>query len=91
MSDPVVADDVRHVAGLARIALQEEDIEAFRAEFEEILEHFDRLEEVPHVARDGDLENVLRADEARASLERAAAMRNAPAEEEGYFKGPPVG
>lgn len=92
MSESAVdADDVRHVAELARIALDEEELDRFRAEFVEILEYFDRLEEVPDVEEAAGLEDVLRSDEVRASLPREDAMRNAPEREDGYFKGPPVG
>lgn len=92
MSDPAVdADDVRHVAELARIELDDREIERFREEFVEILEYFDRLEEVPDVDAEGELENVLRADEVTPSLPQEEAMRNADEREDGYFKGPPVG
>lgn len=92
MSDPAVdADEVRHVAELARIELDDREIERFREEFVEILEYFDRLEEVPDVDAKDELENVLRADKVTPSLPQEEAMRNADEREDGYFKGPPVG
>lgn len=82
--------EVRHVADLARIDLGDDEVEEFAAQFAEILEAFETLDEVPEVDREADLENVLRADEAHESLGREAALRNAPETEDGYFKGPRV-
>jgi aspartyl-tRNA(Asn)/glutamyl-tRNA(Gln) amidotransferase subunit C len=91
MSDqPVPPEEVRHVADLARVDLDEEDVERFAEEFGEILEAFETLDEVPETEAEDDLENVLRADEVRESLTREEALRNAPHTEDGYFKGPRV-
>lgn len=93
MSDPerVSPDDVKHVARLARVDLDEEDVQGFASQFGEILDHFATLDEVPAVDAEPDLVNVLRADEPRESLAQAEALRNAEETEDGYFKGPRVG
>ncbi|WP_336344273.1 Asp-tRNA(Asn)/Glu-tRNA(Gln) amidotransferase subunit GatC [Halalkalicoccus ordinarius] len=91
MSDqPVSPEEVRHVADLARIDLADEEVEEFTEQFVEILEAFETLDEVPETESEADLENVLRADEVRESLDQEEALRNAPHTEDGYFKGPRV-
>ena len=90
MSPAVDPDEVRHVASLARIDLDEEAVDAFAEQFADILAYFETLDEVPEVEAEPELVNVMRADEVRAGLTQAEALRNAPASEDGYFKGPPV-
>ena len=91
MSDPAVdAEEVRHVADLARIDLDDEEVERFATQFVEILEYFETLEAVPTVEAEPDLTNVMRDDEVRESLSREDALANAPETEDGYFKGPRV-
>lgn len=91
MSDqPVSPEEVRHVADLARIDLADEEVEEFTEQFVEILEAFETLDEVPETESEADLENVLRTDEVRESLDQEEALRNAPHTEDGYFKGPRV-
>lgn len=91
MREPsVTAADVRHVAELARLDLDEEEVEAFRAEFTEILGYFDRLEEVPNREWEDAQEGTLRDDEVRESLSIEEVLRNAPETEDDFFKGPPV-
>ncbi|WP_122090068.1 Asp-tRNA(Asn)/Glu-tRNA(Gln) amidotransferase subunit GatC [Halalkalicoccus subterraneus] len=86
----VTEEEVRHVAVLARIDLDEREVEEFVEQFGEILDAFETLDEVPDVEREDDLENVMRADEVRESLNQEAALENAPETEDGYFKGPSV-
>ncbi|WP_254767857.1 Asp-tRNA(Asn)/Glu-tRNA(Gln) amidotransferase subunit GatC [Salinilacihabitans rarus] len=91
MSDDVVSpEDVRHVAALARVDLDDEEIDRFTGQFADILEYFETLDEVPAVDREADLANVMRPDEERARLDAEEALRNAPETEDGYFKGPNV-
>ncbi|QLG47659.1 Asp-tRNA(Asn)/Glu-tRNA(Gln) amidotransferase subunit GatC [Natrinema halophilum] len=91
MSDDAVnPEEVRHVAELARIDLDDDEVGRFTGQFADILEYFETLDEVPEVDRDADLANVMRPDEERPSLDSAEALRNAPETEDGYFKGPNV-
>jgi aspartyl-tRNA(Asn)/glutamyl-tRNA(Gln) amidotransferase subunit C len=87
---PVDAEEVRHVADLARVALEDEEIEEFAAQFADILEYFEALDEVPEIEEDTDLVNVMRPDEVRDGLTQDEALQNAPETEDGYFKGPRV-
>jgi aspartyl-tRNA(Asn)/glutamyl-tRNA(Gln) amidotransferase subunit C len=84
-------EEVRHVAGLARVDLDEDEVERFADQFGDILAYFDALEEVPEVDREADLVNVFRADEVREGLTQEEALQNAPETEDGRFKGPRVG
>jgi aspartyl-tRNA(Asn)/glutamyl-tRNA(Gln) amidotransferase subunit C len=91
MSDtPVDAEEVRHVAELARVDLDEEEVEEFAAQFADILEYFDALDEVPEVDAESDLVNVMRPDEVEDCLDQEEALQNAPESEDGFFKGPRV-
>jgi aspartyl-tRNA(Asn)/glutamyl-tRNA(Gln) amidotransferase subunit C len=83
-------EEVRHVATLARVDLDDEEVERFTGQFAEILEHFEALDDVPEVDPDPELANVMRPDEVEAGLTQEEALRNAPETEDGYFKGPNV-
>ena len=83
-------DEVRHVADLARVDLDDEEVAEFTAQFGDILAYFEALDEVPEVESEPDLVNVMRADEERDCLDREQALRNAPETVDGYFKGPRV-
>ena len=91
MSDPAVdAEEVRHVADLARIDLDDEEVDRFAAQFADILDYFDALDEVPEVESEPDLVNVMRTDEVEDCLDQEEALGNAPESEDGFFKGPRV-
>ena len=74
---------VERVAELARLALSESEAEQMAGELSTILDHVERLNELElddvepttHVVP---LENVLRADVPRPSLDREVALRSAP-------------
>ncbi len=90
MSDAVDAEEVRHVAELARVDLDDEEVERFSEQFGEILAAFEALDEVRAVEAEPDLVNVFRPDEEREGLDQAEALANAPETEDGYFRGPRV-
>jgi aspartyl-tRNA(Asn)/glutamyl-tRNA(Gln) amidotransferase subunit C len=91
MSEPSVdAEDVRHVAELARVDLADEEVAEFTAQFGDILDYFEALDEVPEVDAEPDLVNVMREDEVQEGLTQEEALANAPETEDGFFKGPKV-
>ena len=91
MSDNAVdGDEVAHIADLARIDLDESEVERFTEQFGEILAAFEALDEVPEVEREADLTNVMRPDEVREGLTQEEALGNALDSEAGQFKGPKV-
>jgi len=91
MSESVVdPDEVRHVADLARVDLDDDEVERFTEQFGEIIAAFETLDEVPEVERESELANVMRPDEAHDCLSQDEALQNAPESEDGHFKGPKV-
>jgi aspartyl-tRNA(Asn)/glutamyl-tRNA(Gln) amidotransferase subunit C len=72
------------------VDLDDEAVAEFAAQFAEILEYFETLDEVPEADAEADLVNVMRTDEVRESLSQADATDNAAETEAGYFKGPRV-
>jgi aspartyl-tRNA(Asn)/glutamyl-tRNA(Gln) amidotransferase subunit C len=84
-------EEVLHIAHLARIGLTEEDVERFRGQLSEILEHFQSLQEldtddVSPTAYPLPLENVMRDDETRPPLSRQDVLANAPNAEDGALR-----
>jgi aspartyl-tRNA(Asn)/glutamyl-tRNA(Gln) amidotransferase subunit C len=88
--DAATAEDVRHVADLARVDLDDDEVDDFAEQFADILAYFDALDDVPAVDTDADLVNVMRPDETHDCLDRDEALKNADGTEDGYFKGPNV-
>ena len=88
--DAVEHEEVRHVASLARIDLDDEEVERFAGQFLDILDAFEQLDEVPAVDEEAELANVMRPDEVHESLDQEDALANAPETEAGFFKGPKV-
>jgi len=86
-------EQVLHVARLARLRLEDGDVERMTGELSGILEHVDRIAELDlegveptsHVVV---LENVLRADEPRPSLAPEQALASAPDPDRGAFRVP---
>ena len=88
--DAVDPEEVKYVAGLARVQLSDAEAERFTEQFADILAYFESLDEVPDFESEPELTNVMRADDPEESLSQEEALQNAPATEDGYFKGPPV-
>ncbi|WP_058365850.1 Asp-tRNA(Asn)/Glu-tRNA(Gln) amidotransferase subunit GatC [Haloparvum sedimenti] len=83
-------EEVEHVAELARVDLDDEEVATFAEQFADILDHFEALDEVPETEREEELVNVMRPDEVREGLTQEEALANAPDSEDGFFKGPKV-
>ena len=88
-------DDVRHVARLARLALDDREIDALAPELSEILGYAEQVglvaaEDVPATTHPFPLENVMRADEPRPSLPREEVLAGAPAVEDDRFSVPRI-
>ena len=87
----LTADEVRHIALLARIGVTDEDVARFQAQLSSILDHFAALqaidtEGVPPTAQPQDLLNVERPDEPRPSFPRDVMLANAPARDGGFVR-----
>lgn len=94
----ITLDQVRYVADLANLHLTEDEVRRFQADLDEILVHFDRLNEVDttqfeamaQVLYEAEETAMLRPDRPRPGLGTDLALANAPAAGAGYFKVPEV-
>jgi aspartyl-tRNA(Asn)/glutamyl-tRNA(Gln) amidotransferase subunit C len=89
-------EDVIHVAHLARLDLSEEEVELFTAQLRTVLDHAADvaaldLSHLPPSSHPIALENVLRADETRPSLDREEVLAVAPSVEDHRFRVPRIG
>jgi aspartyl-tRNA(Asn)/glutamyl-tRNA(Gln) amidotransferase subunit C len=87
--------DVQHVARLARLGLEDAEVDRLASELDHILEAMQALAQldnsaIPPTAQVIPLRNVMRDDAARPSLPVDEILRNAPATRDGYFLVPPV-
>ena len=87
----LTAEEVLHIARLARIALTDADVERFTSQLSGVLDRFAELaavdtEGLQPTAYPLPLSNVMRADLVAPSLSQAEALANAPVQEEGFFR-----
>lgn len=90
-SSGITPDVVRHLAGLARIALTEDEINKLTGELGIILASIDKVSEVatddvPGTSHPIPLENVYRTDTPGPTLTQAEALAGAPDSYEGRFR-----
>jgi aspartyl-tRNA(Asn)/glutamyl-tRNA(Gln) amidotransferase subunit C len=95
MADRITPDDVAKVAQLARLRLDDDELDRFTHQLADILEHAADIEaldldDVEPMARPIPLANVFRADEPGPALDRDEVLAAAPAAEDGQFRVPPV-
>jgi len=91
----ITKEDVLHVARLARLELQDDEIERFREQLSAILEAVGKVSEldladVEPTAHPLASVNVFGEDVPRPSLGRDEALANAPDPEDGFFGVPAV-
>ncbi len=84
---------LEHVAELARLKLNEEEIKKFLPQLKEILEFFSQLKEIntDHVKpsfQPVELKNAMREDKEEACLSQDDALSLTEHKKDGYFKGP---
>jgi aspartyl-tRNA(Asn)/glutamyl-tRNA(Gln) amidotransferase subunit C len=88
-------DDVKKVSLLARLLLSDDELEAMTSQLGRVLEYVQQLEEldtsgVEPMAHAIDRTNVFAEDEPQPSLDREAALANAPKRDEECFRVPAV-
>jgi len=91
----LTTQEVRHVALLARIGIDDAGISVLEEELNELFDHIDMLEKldiegVEPTIRPNDAVNVMRDDITHDSLGIANAMKNAPAHEQSAFLVPRI-
>jgi aspartyl/glutamyl-tRNA(Asn/Gln) amidotransferase C subunit len=88
-------DEVRHVAKLARLELEESEVMSLQSELNALLGHFADIEVFDfssmapksHVT---DLVNIWAEDKVRESLRREVVLKNAPVSKAGLFLVPMI-
>jgi aspartyl-tRNA(Asn)/glutamyl-tRNA(Gln) amidotransferase subunit C len=84
-------EEVKRIALLARMGIDETDLEKFQNQLSNILNNFNILQEVdtsdlPPTAQSISLTNVFREDNTRPSYTTEEVLSNAPQREEDYIK-----
>lgn len=86
-------EEIKHIASLARIGLNDEEVEKYAKEISSILDWVEQLKEVniegvEPTAHITGMENITREDKAEdfGSLGRAAILKNAPEVKDGNIK-----
>lgn len=95
LKNMITNDDVRYIAGLARIHVPSEELEGFTKSLENILQYVEQLNELDvsqieptsHVLH---LKNVYRVDEVRPSVSQQEALKFSIESHQGSFKVPRV-
>ena len=95
MAERITRADVAHVAGLARLALTDDELDTFTDQLAKVLDHAADVEaleltDVPPTSHPYPLRNVLRPDIVGPTLDRDEILAAAPAVEDGRFKVPPI-
>ena len=91
----ITIDDARHVARLARLALDESHLQRLTGQLESILEYVNKLQQVntagvEPLAHALPLHHVFREDVVEPSLPLDKVLQNAPESEGPFFKVPKV-
>lgn len=87
--------EVLHIALLARLGLNEAEVDRLSQQLSDILDNFEILQQVdtndiPPTAQSIDLQNVVSDDEVTPSLPQDQVLANAPQKEDNFFRVRPV-
>jgi len=91
----VTRKEVEHIAELARLQLNESELEEYTLQLNKILEYVEKLNEldtenVKPLLHPIEGVNVFREDIVQRSVDREDALKNAPSKDEEFFKVPKV-
>ncbi len=85
-------DDVKHIASLARLLLNKEEIKKFKSQLVRIFEYINQISEMKtektkETSHPTDVTNIFREDRIDVSkmLSQEEALSNAPRKKNGYF------
>jgi len=91
----ISTNEVRHIAMLSRLELDDKELSIYQDQLSRILEYVEKLSEIDtreieptsHVI---ELSNVFREDEVIKSLSREEALKNAPQSTDKFFRVPKI-
>ena len=91
----ITVKDVEHVAKLARLELNDAEKEKFTKQLGDVLKYVEQMNEVDTtnvkpMAHAFDIVNVMREDKVISEITRDELLKNAPEEENGFFKVPKI-
>ena len=91
----VTRKDVEHIAKLARLKFNDEELEKYTHDLNEILTYVEKLNEldtknIEPLSHPVEGSNVFRNDELNESIPNEEAIKNAPASDDNFFKVPKV-
>lgn len=91
----ITVKDVEHVAKLARLELTDAEKEKFTKQLGDVLKYVEQMNEVDTtnvkpMAHAFDIVNVMREDKVVNEVSREELLKNAPEEENGFFKVPKI-
>jgi aspartyl-tRNA(Asn)/glutamyl-tRNA(Gln) amidotransferase subunit C len=95
MAKDFTDEEVKHVAWLCRIELEEEEIDDYKKKFNDILSYFKKIKEIDtgnieptfHIIKDN---NRFREDVIKESLSEAEIFQNIPKKKDTFIKGPKI-
>lgn len=92
----ITVKDVEHVAKLARLELTEDEKQKFAKQLGDVLKYVEQMNEVDTtgvkpMAHAFDVVNVMRDDKVVYEQTKQELMKNAPEEENGFFRVPKIG
>tara|TARA_B100000029_G_C17352571_1_gene879491 strand:+ start:318 stop:653 length:336 start_codon:yes stop_codon:yes gene_type:complete len=95
MSEPITPQEVEHVAHLARLELNEEELSRFTEQLGAVLRHAAdvealELDDVEPMSHPLPIENIMREDNPIPMLNPSDFLSEAPAVEEGRFLVPKI-
>lgn len=92
---PITLEQVRHVAKLSRLSLNDQQLQKFAQQLSDVLTHVSKLNEldvsgVEPMAHAMDVVNVMRDDQPVPGLPVEKVLANAPGQSPPFFKVPKV-
>lgn len=91
----ITANEVKHVASLAKLEFTDEELQKFTGQMDEIINMIEQLGEVdttdvPVTSTVTEEVNVMREDVAVKGTDRTLLMKNVPEEKDGLIKVPAI-
>lgn len=91
----VTKNDGEYIANLAKLKFNDDELENFTHQLNEILSYMDKLNElntdnVEPLSHPIENQNVFREDEVKSSIDREDALKNAPEKTDEFFIVPKV-